>query len=563
MTESRTAQNRSGAYTLPMDTEPSADLDLRRYLDGLRRRKFAVLAVTLLAVVTAVAISVTQKPLYAATADVLLQPSGSSSIFAGTSGQQVDATLLIDTEIKVIQGQPLRAEVARRLGPVRKVSAHRVDKTLIIAVTGFSRSAHGAATVANTYANSYIETRRQHANDDLVTAGTALQQKLNDLQNEIDQIDKNVNDAGTTQRDALRSSTAAQRASLVAQQGLFRQRLDELQVDAQVRSTDAHVLAAASAPASPIRPTPVRNVILAIAVGLLFGVGIACLREYLDDSVRTKDELAKVAGLPVLGTIPVFRASRMGFLALVGTSSVDSARAAEAYRALRTSVQLMGVARPLTTILFTSPSPGEGKTTTVANLATVLAAAGQRVAVVDSDLRRPRVHELFDLPNDRGVTSVLTGESTLEDALQPIAGQQGLHVLTAGAVAPNPSELLSLKRTSELVFRLQSTFDVVLIDSPPVLPVTDAIVMSAWVEAVVLVASSGTSRRQQVRTALELLRQAKAPVVGTVLGRTPSEPRYGYSYAYAAPPRSRGMRHPEAPPTTNGSVGLPEPVDQP
>jgi capsular exopolysaccharide synthesis family protein len=265
----------------------------------------------------------------------------------------------------------------------------------------------------------------------------------------------------------------------------------------------------------------------------MVGVGLACLQEYLDDSIRTKEDLARLSGLPVIGTIPTFTTSLKGVPSLA-LSSDTNVHAAEAYRSLRTSVQLLGVVRPLTTIQFTSPESGVGKTTTVANLATVLAAAGQRVAIVDSDLRRPRLHELFGLPNDRGLTSVLLGETTLADALQSPAGYGGgLEVLAAGMVAPNPSELLSSKLTAQLVFDLQSQFDVVLIDSPPLLPVTDAIVMSSWVEAVVVLAASGMTKRNDLRNAIELLRQAEAPVVGAVLSRTSPGTSYSYGYGYA------------------------------
>jgi len=474
-----------------MDAGAMPDLDVRRYLDGLRRRKLTVLAVMVLAVVTAVTLSILQKPVYASKTDILLQPNGSTSLFTGAAGQgQVDPKLAIDTEIRMIQSEPVRAAVEAVRGPVAKVGARRVEETLIIQVTGYGGSARAAADVANAYADAYIALRQRQAADDLSAAATAIRQKLDDLQAQIDQIDKTVNDAPAGQRDALRSNLAASRESLTTQQSLFRQRLNELQVDTQVKAGAARVVARATTPSSPVKPTPIRNVLLALAAGAMFGIGTACLLEYLDDSIRTKEDLARLSGLAVIGTIPSFSGSPKGVPTLA-LSPEDTAQAAEAFRSLRTSIQLLGVARPLSAIQFTSPGGGAGKTTTVANLATVLAAAGQRVALVDSDLRRPRIHEVFGLANDRGLTSVLIGDTHLADALRPVPGHTGLKVLTAGGTAPNPSELLSLKRTAQVIFDLQSKFDVVLIDSPPVLPVTDAIVMSSWVEAVVLLAASG------------------------------------------------------------------------
>lgn len=538
------------------------DLDVRRYLDGLRRRKLSVLAVVVLSVLTAAVLSILQKPVYGAKADILLQPNGSTSLFTGGAGQQqVDPKLAIDTEIRMILSKPVRAAVEASRGPVEKVGAKRVDETLIIQVTGYAGSAAKATGVANAYADAYIDLRQKQAGDDLVTAGSALRQKLDDLQAQISQLDQSVNEAPAAQREAIR----ANRESLITEQGLYRKRLNELQIDTRVSAGAARVVERATPPSAPVKPTPVRNVLLALVVGSMFGVGIACLREYLDDTVRTKDDIAGLSNLPVIGTIPVFTASRKG-VPLLALSSEENAHAAEAFRSLRTSVQLLGVERPLTAIQFTSPGIGAGKTTTVANLATVLAAAGQRVVVVDSDLRRPRLHESFGVADDKGLISVLTGETTLADALQPVPEHPGLHVLPAGGTAPNPSELLSLKRTAELVFELQSQFDVVLIDSPPVLPVTDAIVMSSWVEAVVVLAASGITKRNELRNALDLLRQAEAPLVGAVLSRAAPEAGYAYGYAYGYVDATARLRQPrnEGTPSTNGQTARRSPVaDQP
>jgi capsular exopolysaccharide synthesis family protein len=193
-------------------------------------------------------------------------------------------------------------------------------------------------------------------------------------------------------------------------------------------------------------------------------------------------------------------------------------------------VQLLGVPRALSTIQFTSAGPSEGKTTTVANLAAAVAATGRTVVVVDADLRRPRLHDVFGVANDVGLTSVVLDDLPVLQALQPVGGQHGLMALTAGSPPNNPSELLSLKRTSEVIFELESHFDLVLIDSAPVLPVTDSIVLSTWVQAVVVLAAVGRTKRSQLRAAMQLLDQAQSPVVGSVVVRTTADTKYGYGY---------------------------------
>jgi len=544
-----------------MDPGGLPDLDLRRYLDGLRRRKATVVGVVVLAIATAITLSVLQDPLYAAKADILLQPSGSMSLFVTGGQSQLDPKLVIDTEIKMIESRPVRMAVEAARGRVAKVHATRVEQTLIIRLTGHGDTPRRAADVANAYADSYIQLRQSQATDDLAAGTSALLRKIDDLQTQIDEIDLGSGVGAASEDDPARADLAAHRAALSSQQILFRQRLDELQVDSQVRAAAVRVVVRASPQTKPIRPTPIRNVLLATVVGLLFGVGLACLQEFLDDSVRTQEDLARLSGLPVLGAIPSFSTSRTPspILAVAGETETG---AAEAYRALRTSVQLLGVTRPLTTIQFTSPGGGVGKTTTVSNLATVLVAAGHRVAVVDSDLRRPRLHEVFAVPNDKGLTAVLVGDATLAEALTPVPGHPGLQILTAGVIAPNPSELLSLKRTAEVIFELQSRFDVVLIDSPPVLPVTDAIVMSEWVEAVVVVVASGQTKRNELRNALDQLKQATAPLAGAVLNRTAREPGYSYSYGYGTEERRR--RPWDEPPGANGHGGTRDPrITQP
>jgi capsular exopolysaccharide synthesis family protein len=192
----------------------------------------------------------------------------------------------------------------------------------------------------------------------------------------------------------------------------------------------------------------------------------------------------------------------------------------------------MGLDRPMRTIQITSSNASEGKTTTLTNLGVVLARAGQRVILVCCDLRRPRLNTFFGLPNTVGFTSVLLGDTPLSAAMQQVPGEQRLLLLSSGPLPPNPSELLSSKRTTELLAALQANCDVVLIDSPPVLPVTDAAVLAGRVDATLLVATARTTTLRELTRAAEILRQVDAPLIGTVLNGITDEEGYGYSYSY-------------------------------
>jgi capsular exopolysaccharide synthesis family protein len=397
-------------------------------------------------------------------------------------------------------------------------------------VTATSTSATRSARIANAYANAYVDYRKSRAVGDLDAASRSIQARLKSLQDQIDGIESRLATADHVTQSAL----SARHTNLLTEQSLLAQKLDSLQVDATLKSGGVQLTKAATTPMSPASPKPLRNLALALLVGLVVGTGLAFLRERLDDTVRTKDELAgALPDVSVLGLVPVMEGWETDpHPARLRELSRGNSAPAEAFRDLRTSVQLLGVERPLRVVQVTSPSPGDGKTTVVAGLAAVLAAPGQRVLVVDCDLRRPQVHAFFGLPNDKGFCSIFTDGLSPLDVIQRVDGEDSLHVLASGPIPSNPSEILSSHRTSEVLFELKHAFDIVLVDSPPVLPVTDTVLLAAWVEATIVVARSGATTAKHLTEAVERLRRATAPVVGTVLDRAAADATQGYSYGY-------------------------------
>ncbi len=304
-------------------------------------------------------------------------------------------------------------------------------------------------------------------------------------------------------------------------------------MDGALKQGGAQLVTPATTPTSAVAPRPLRNGLLALFVGLLLGICLAFLLNYLDDSVRTKDDFERVApGLPVLGMIPVVSGWKTKDRPFLVSTHDPMSPAAEAYRTLRTSVQFLGLDQPMRILQLTSANAREGKTTTLANLAVALAGAGQRVLVVCCDLRRPRIHEFFGLENGVGFTSALLGKVPLADAIQAVPDQPGIDLLASGPLPPNPSELLSSNRTAEVLNALRVEYDIVLVDSPPLLPVTDALVLSHRVDAVLLVSVAGATTRKEVVRATELLVQVEAPVVGAVLNGVDPEGSDGYAYQY-------------------------------
>lgn len=276
----------------------------------------------------------------------------------------------------------------------------------------------------------------------------------------------------------------------------------------------------------PVAPQPVRNVGLGLAVGLLLGIGAAVLREVLDTSVKSASSLAELTGSPVLSSVPVDSRARKDPLIVAG--SAGSVRA-EALRQLRTNLQFVNVDEPARTLVVTSAVPGEGKSTTACNLAIVFAEAGKRVVLVDADLRRPRLAEYLGVDGTVGVTNVLAGQATVDDALQEW-GTSGVFVLPSGSVPPNPSELLGSRNMASLLESLRGGFDMVIVDTPPLLPVTDGALAATLVDGTVLVFRCGKTSAAQVRSASEALAAVDAKVLGSVLNMTPRKGEAGYAY---------------------------------
>ncbi|HSH62156.1 MAG TPA: polysaccharide biosynthesis tyrosine autokinase [Acidimicrobiales bacterium] len=521
------------------------DADLRSYLQLFKRRRGVVILTMLLVVASAVGSSLLQTPVYEGSARVLIRQQATDSLF-GTQSAQTASQQSIQTEIELLKSEPVRAVVREKLGATPRFSVSQVGETDVIEIKAESTEPKQAAAIANAYATAYTDLRRKQTVDELVSAGREIQGRVTSLQREIDAL------GPPPTRDPARPVVdvqAERREVLLQQQALFKRKIDELQVDAALKTGGAQLVTPASVPTSPIRPTTTTNALLAAAVGLMLGIGFAFLFEYLDDSIKDKEELERASnGLPTLGLIPAVAGWKERKRPLLVSTSDAQSPAAEAYRSLRTSIQFMGLDRPLRSIQVTSANAGEGKTTTIANLGVALAQAGQRVVIVSCDLRRPRLHEFFGLSNGVGFTSVLLGDVPVSSALHPVEGVAGLSVVVSGPIPPNPSELLAGRRAVEALAALQAEADVVLLDSPPILPVTDAAVLANRVDGTLLVASAGKTTRRELHRAQEVLRQVDALLIGTLLNGVSGDAAYGYSYGYQyayseSQPNGRKGRH--------------------
>ncbi len=316
--------------------------------------------------------------------------------------------------------------------------------------------------------------------------------------------------------------------------------VDQLETPKAGGTSPVHlsVVTPATAPGSPSSPNTRLNLVFGLLAGLVVGIGVALVRATLDHTIQSESDLRRATSTPLLGGIAFDgEASKKPLLAAVS----DQTPRAESFRQLRTNLQFANVSTHAKSVLLTSSVPGEGKSTTATNLAISLAQAGNSVCLVDADLRRPMVGEYLGLDSTVGLTTALLGSLDAEDLLQAW-GEDNLFVLTSGRIPPNPSELLGSQEMKALLTRLEGSFDFVIIDAPPLLPVTDAAVLAQHVGGVVLVVGSKRVKIHDVERAISALELVDADLLGAVLNRIPAKGPDAYAYTYSSIPAKQSTR---------------------
>ncbi len=510
-------------------------MELRSYITILWRRKW-VIAVTLAVTVTiVVAGTFTMAPTYTASATLRVATAAAGSV---DYADYIYAERLMNTYAQIATSGPVLEELVQRLdlNEPPQIEVEIVANTELMQITVEDPNPILAREAANTLAEILIAQSTELYSGGARSAQEILGQQLAQIERELDQARREYeNLAAQSPEDAERIAAASRSIALKEQTyAMLLEQYEQARIREAIRANALSVVEPAVVPETPSKPRQVLNIALGFMVGLAGGTGLAFLFENLDDTIKTPDDVSGALGLGTLGAI--------GRLAKGEEQLVVAAQplspVAEAFRALCTNIRFSGVDNPLRTLLVTSPSLTEGKSITVANLAVAMAQAGLRVVAVDADLRRPRLGQLFGLDLREQVTTErlwwgLSGsllEGRTNGQLRPVQ-VQGLRVLPSGELPPNPAELMGSQHMQRLLHELAQQVDVVLIDSPPVLPVADATALAKAVDGVLLVLEAGHTRRKAARQAVESLRQVGANLVGVVLNGVPTD-RGSYYYSY-------------------------------
>ncbi len=328
---------------------------------------------------------------------------------------------------------------------------------------------------------------------------------------------------------------------------MLTQKLEEAKIQVAAKQKNVRIIDEAIEPFSPVKPNRKLNIMLGALIGIGLGVGIVFLMEYMDSTIRTNEELERM-GFNIMATIPTIEIDKVEKKLerqMSGVMPMEARRiearlithfdpkspVSEAYRTLRTNLQFSKVERDVKCILITSSGPKEGKSTTATNLAIAMAQSGQRVVLVDADLRRPVIHSIFDLDKDQGLTNFLMNTNTFEEVILDTF-QENLSIITSGVLPPNPSELLGSAKMEELIQSLREAFDIIVFDSPPIIAVTDAAILSTKVDGTLLVVSAGQTNKEVIQRSQTLLQNVDTKILGTVLNNVSLEGGYGSSYYY-------------------------------
>jgi len=511
-------------------------VELRDYLNVIRVRRGVIILATFIVTAVALAVALIQPKVFSAQAKVLISEKDTGAAIFGTVLPELSSQpeRALQTQVQLVEVRPIAEQTIKKLGLaiapddlLEHVDVQGVGQTNVIAISADADSAKGASEIANTMADEYVIASRERKRASIKEAADEVEERLEQAREEILALGRKIQESGTS--DEL----TAQLAIATGTYTTLAEKLEQLRINERLESGSGTVVEAAVVEITPISPKPLRNAGIGALVGFVLGIAMAFLYEYLDNTIKSTEDAEKVYGAPVLGIVPLEKIEK-GRKRQLTIIEAPGSSAAEAYRVLRNSLDFINFEHDMKTLLVTSATPGEGKSTVSANLAASLAQTGKKVVLVSCDFRRPTTDQFFDVNNLIGLSDVLLGTHSLKTALQH-AGDEQLLVLTAGKMPPNPSELLGSAKMKDVIDSLEEWADWVIIDTPPILAVADPVSVARWVDGVLMVSQAGESTREAALKGVELLGKVGARVIGVAvwgLDETKNKPGYGYGYGY-------------------------------
>ena len=499
-----------------------------------------VFALGLVGAVAAYLISKSLTPMYDAKGDILVVAGLGQN---ATGDVNLNAQQVTTTAATLLTEPPLLQKVISDTGAnettddlAKQITATPQTNSELVDVVVKDASPTRAAALCNAVMTELTNQVTQQNANRINQAGSALQTQIQTVQNQLASDQKTLAAAQAANQDttALRSAVSAE-TTLLSQLTL---QYSNFQATQAQNLETASVAAPASTPLVPSSPRTSLNTALGGIAGLAVGGGLAALLEFLDQGLKTPEDVREKLGIPCLGVVPAYDVPKPGAkLSAKQQRRVDAAT--EAYRRLRTNLLFAAPDSDLRSVVITSARAGEGKTRTAANLAVALASSDKRVVLVDADMRRPSQHRLFAKSLEGGLSELIL--ATFNDQVPTLSNEHAtqhpnLRVITSGTIPPNPSELLASKRAALLFHSLAATHDLVVVDTPPADVVTDALAVAADVTATVLVIEAGRTNASQARAVIDSLDGVGANVVGVVLNKAKQargEGSYYYSYGYS------------------------------
>lgn len=505
-------------------------MEFKDYVRILRDRKWIIVGATVVATAVALALSFVQAPVYRGQAQVLVQTQNRGAVLLGDQVvQSMQPERDLATQVRLVQLTPLVEKAIRELGLnttpeqlLQRTDVSADGQTSVITIAVQDSSPERAAATANALAAAYVDYSRSLERASIAAAVSQVELSLKQARQRIADL--------TAQ--AASDPSGVKRAELTVEQQLYAslsQKYQDLTLNEQLATGLGSVVASASPDFKKVSPSPLRNGIIGLVLGLSFGVGLAFLINALDATVQTAEDAAEILHAPVLAELGMDREA--GELRrLVVRSDAESALA-EGYRGLRNNLNYINFEHNIKAIMVVSAGPSEGKSTVAANLAAVLAQAGWKTALVVSDFRKPTVSQFFGVDDRVGLSDVLSGAKDTQTALQKVPGANELFVLAPGPMPANPSELLGSGQMQELVTGLESWANYVVIDTPPLLAVADATAVAPLSDGVIVVVRMGVTRRDALRRAHSQLEGVGARILGVVVwGVSKPDASGGYGY---------------------------------